>query len=79
MGFYVMVHKTEESSSRAEYEFGPDEQHLGKLLIRKDTGSIEQLDAAPVDNARAVFARAATKIRQAWRSGTLPERTCWAS
>jgi hypothetical protein len=79
MAFYVLILKEKEDEKSVIYRFGPHEDHLGSLWLDKSSGEVEQLQEIPVNNSQAFYQRAAIKVRQHWKKGSFPEKTCWAS
>lgn len=79
MAFYVLLVKESEDDTSVVYGFGPHEEKLGRLQLDKTSGVVKEIEPAPTNNAEALFPRAAVKIRQHWREGNFPEKSCWAS
>lgn len=79
MAFYVRITKTEDSERSAKYQFTSDGTHTGLLQIDKQSGDIQILEPLPGDEAGALAARAAARLRIEWRRGKLPDMTEWAS
>lgn len=79
MAFYVLILKEKEDEAGVIYRFGSNEAHLGSLWLNKFSGEVKQLQESPDQNSQAFFQRAAVKVWQHWKQGTLPEKTCWAS
>ncbi|MEG5034425.1 hypothetical protein [Microcoleus sp. AT3-D2] len=79
MAFYVLLLKEQEDDTAVIYHFGPDEDHLGALWLDKSSGAVKELKKTPVNNSEAFFPRAAVKVRQHWKAGMFPPKTCWAS
>jgi hypothetical protein len=79
MAFYVLILKDKEDENGVTYRFGPNEHHLGSLWLDKSNGEVEELEKIPTNNSQAFFQGAAVKVRQHWRKGFFPEKTCWAS
>lgn len=79
MAFYVLILKDHEDESGVTYLFGPDEGYLGMLWLDKSSGDIKELQETPTQNPQAFFQRASVKVRQYWKQGEFPEKTCWAS
>lgn len=79
MAFYVLILKNHEDESSVTYLFGPDEDYLGMLWLDKSSGEVKELQETPAENSQAFFQRAAVKVRQYWKQGEFPEKTCWAS
>ncbi len=77
MAFYILIDKISDTEREALFRFYdsayPDE--VGELRLDKVTETIEM--TSPCRDA--FFSRAATKIAQHFRDGSLPESTCWAS
>ncbi len=78
MAFYILLKESEDATS-VVYGFGPHEEKLGRLLLDKTSGTVKEIEPAPINNPEAFFPRAAVKIRQHWREGSFPDKTCWAS
>ncbi len=76
---YVIILKQQENEQGVTYRFGPTEQQLGLLKLDKQSGEVEELEAVPGEDSKAYFTRAAVKVRQHWKQGLFPEKTCWAS
>lgn len=79
MAFYVLLLKEKEDNIGVVYRFGPDENDLGLLWLDKSNGVVKELKQTSVNNSEAFFQRAAVKVRQHWKAGNFPEKTCWAS
>ncbi|MEH1841369.1 MAG: hypothetical protein V7L20_22090 [Nostoc sp.] len=79
MAFYVLILKDKEDENGVTYRFGPNEEHLGSLWLDKSSGEVKELQKIPVHNSQAFFQGAAVKVRQHWKKGLFPEKTCWAS
>ncbi|MBD2690306.1 hypothetical protein [Anabaena catenula] len=79
MAFYVLILKDKEDETGVTYRFGPNEEHLGSLWLDKSSGEVKELQETPAQNSQALFQRAAVKVRQHWKKGSFPEKTCWAS
>ena len=79
MAFYVLLWKEKEDDTSVVYCFSPDEKLFGRLWLDKSNGEIKEIEPVPINNSQAVFVRAAIKIRQHWKQGNFPEKTCWAS
>ncbi|MBD1926935.1 hypothetical protein H6F74_11840 [Trichocoleus sp. FACHB-90] len=79
MAFYVSLWKESEDDTSVVYCFGIHEKLFGKLWLDKTSGVVKEIESVPSDNSKALFPRAAVKIRQHWREGKFPEKTCWAS
>ncbi|OUL29565.1 hypothetical protein [Nostoc sp. 106C] len=79
MAFYVLILKDKEDDTGVTYCFGPNEDHLGSLWLDKSSGEVKELQETPTQNSQALFQRAAVKVRQYWKKGLFPEKTCWAS
>ncbi len=79
MAFYVVILKQSEDHSAVIYSFGSTEEKLGLLQLEKDSGNVKELEPVPEKNSESLFARAAVKVRQHWKEGLYPEKTCWAS
>lgn len=79
MAFYVMLTKVNEDEEGVIYNFGSDSQHIGKIHLDKHNGIVKEIDDIDNENHQHTFVRAGIKLRQHWKSGYFPERTCWAS
>jgi hypothetical protein len=79
MAFYVLILKDKEDETGVTYRFGSHEDHLGSLWLDKSSGEVKELQKTPDHNSQAFFQRAAVKVRQYWKKGFFPEKTCWAS
>lgn len=79
MATYVLLLKDIENDNSVVYKFGFHEEQLGKILLDKATGTVKEIEPLPTDNSDLLFPRAAVKIRQHWREGKFPEKSCWAS
>lgn len=79
MAFYVLISKEMEDDDKVVYQFGPNEYQLGLLELNKNDGTVTEIKSVSTNNSSALFLRAATKIRQHWKEGNFPEKTCWAS
>ncbi|ABA22405.1 conserved hypothetical protein [Trichormus variabilis ATCC 29413] len=79
MAFYVLILKEQEDERGVTYLFGPHEDDLGALWLDKSNGEVKELQETSTQNSQALFQRAAVKVRQYWKKGAFPEKTCWAS
>lgn len=79
MATYVLIRKVTDAGREAVYDFGPDEHTLGRLRVMKDSGEVELLRPAPVENPGFYFVRARVKVLQHWGRGEFPDITCFAS
>jgi hypothetical protein len=79
MAFYVLILKKQEDESGVTYLFGPQEDSFGTLWLDKSNGEVKELKETPTQNSQAFFQRASVKVRQCWKKGEFPEKTCWAS
>jgi hypothetical protein len=79
MAFYVMLIKVNEDEQGVTYNFGSDSEHLGKIHLDKNNGSIEEIEPINSENSQHILTRAGVKLRQHWKSGIFPEHSCWAS
>lgn len=79
MAFYIEIKKVKDNSDYAEYTFWADNSRPGKLKLDKATGEVHAIEHAPGDEPKALFSRAAHKVKKHWSAGELPETTCWAS
>lgn len=79
MAFYILLLKEREDTTSVVYRFGPHEELLGRLQLDKISGMVTEIEAVPTGNSEVFFPRAAVKIRQHWREGGFPEKSCWAS
>lgn len=79
MAFYISIHKVSEDDGAARYRFVGDNGRAGTFAIDKETGEISLVEKMPGDEGGHMFNRAAMKILRAWKQGSLPESTEWAS
>ena len=79
MAIYVGIHKVFEDDAQAIYEYGPDEQRVGRIQIDKDSGKTCVLSAVPGDGKQAYSLPAKRKLLKHWRLQEYPDKTCWAS
>jgi len=79
MAFYVLLLKEQENDKEVVYQYGPEETCLGRITLSKADGSVTELEPAPGGNSEDLFIRAAMKVRQHWRDGVFPDKSCWAS
>ncbi|BAY39714.1 hypothetical protein NIES2111_40910 [Nostoc sp. NIES-2111] len=79
MAFYVLILKDQEDESGVTYLFGTQEDSFGMLWLDKSNGEVKELKEIPDQNSQAFFQRASVKVRQYWKKGEFPEKTCWAS
>jgi len=79
MAFYITINKIDETADFSTYEFFDHEARKGTLKIRKDTGDVSEIMAAPGDTSGRIFERAAVKVLRHWKVGEYPAETCWAS
>lgn len=81
MAVLVDIKRLLEDNSHADYSFTVSEaSQAGVLRIDKATGEVSLVQ--PMEgsaSAEAHFHRAAHKIKQHWKQGTLPETAVWAS
>lgn len=79
MAIYVGIRKVAENGDHVVYEFGPDEQRVGRIRISRTTGEVEVLSEVPGDDKTAYSPRAKRKLLLHWRKQEFPDTTCWAS
>jgi hypothetical protein len=79
MAFYILLVKESEDEQTVVYRFGPNEEKLGCLLLDKTSGMVKELEPVPTSTSEVLFPRAAVKLRQHWKEGNFPEKSCWAS
>lgn len=79
MAFYILLNKEYEDELIAIYQFIASSERSGRLLLDKVSGEVKELNSISSVNSKAYFTRAAVKIRQHWKTGNLPDKTCWAS
>ena len=79
MAVYVLIRKISENDQFAEYEYGPNEDRLGKIKLIKFSGESEIIQEVTGDENQIYSARAARKLFLHWKNGEFPDRTCWAS
>lgn len=75
---YMLLQKVHENDTEVVYQFGPNKDLHGRMVLNKIDGSIAELDPVPVENAEDVFASMAAKLREHWRNGVIPNRGFWA-
>ena len=76
---YVRIRKITTSDSHVEYEFGPNEERVGRIQIDRVSGEIEVLADVPDDTNSFYAIRAARKLTLHFRYNEFPDRTCFAS
>jgi hypothetical protein len=74
-----MLIKVNEDEQGVTYNLGSDSEHLGKIHLDKNNGSIEEIEPINNENYQHLLTRAGVKLRQHWKSGIFPEHSCWAS
>jgi hypothetical protein len=79
MAFYVLLLREMEDEASVIYRFGSHEDYMGALLLDKSSGAVKVIKPIPAENSEALFQRASVKLRQHWKAGKFPEKTCWAS
>ena len=79
MAVYLDIVRVEQDAHGVRYRFSTTDDRAGVLEIIKSSGEIRLIEELPGDESHRLYSRAARKIQLAWRSGTLPEKTCWAS
>ena len=79
MAFYVILIKVNEDEQGVTYKFGSDSEHLGKIYLDKHQGSFQEIEAIESEKYQDILVRAEVKLRQHWKAGNFPDRTCWAS
>ena len=79
MAFYVMLIKVNEDEQGVTYHFGSNSEHLGKVHLDKQNGTIQEIETINSENYQHLLTRAGVKLRQHWKSGNFPEHSCWAS
>lgn len=79
MAFYISITKVSEDDVAARYRFVGDNERAGTFSIDKGTGDISLIEQMPGDEGGHMFNRAAMKVMRAWKQGSLPETTEWAS
>ena len=81
MAVLVDIKRLNEDEAHADYSFMADgASQPGVLRIDKATGEVSLVQAmVGSSTADAHFHRAAHKIRQHWKQGSLPATAVWAS
>ncbi len=79
MAFYVMLIKVNEDEQGVTYNFGSEPEHLGKIHLDKNNGTIKEIESINSANYKHILARAGVKLRQHWKAGNFPDHTCWGS
>jgi hypothetical protein len=79
MAFYIKIRRVSEDAHKSRYSFEGDGGKTGILEINKQNGEVEQVAPMPDDDKARAFERAAVKLIKAWKSGSLPAETEWAS
>ena len=79
MAVYVGIRKVEETDDDATYEYGPDDDRVGRIKVLKQSGDMEVLSEVPGDEKGTFSMRAGRKLLLHWREGEFPEKTCFAS
>lgn len=77
---YLDIFKITETASSVEYRYVTVDLREGRFSIHKETGEVALISLAPGESEEGrLFHRAAHKIRKSWTSGSLPDKTYWAS
>lgn len=79
MTFYIDLDKIEHTEGYVRYKYYNRPDNVGIIELDFTTGKFREITAAPDDPNGYMFERAAMKIAKHWKSGELPEKTCWAS
>ena len=79
MAFYIMLVKESEDEQGVIYNLGDDPEHFGKIHLDKSNGMIKEIKGIPNQHSDLMLTRAGVKLRQHWKMGDFPDRTCWAS
>ena len=81
MAVHIGITKIQEDDTSVVYAFTRSEppSPQGRLRIDKATGQVTLIEQLPGDTDGRAYSRAAHKIKTAWRVGTYPDKTCWAS
>ncbi len=79
MAVFLEIAKVKEAEEEVWYQFLTTDGRLGELSISRGTGEVSLIQPMPGDEQRKLYARAARKVTMHWRSGELPDKTCWAS
>ncbi len=79
MAIYIEIEKVKDVNDSVEYKFGLLNDNYGVLTINKTSGEVIMLEPMESDKKKNHFARAAHKVKQHWKEGKLPNKTCWAS
>jgi hypothetical protein len=79
MAFYIMLVKESEDEQGVVYQFASDFDHLGKIYLDKSNGEIKKIQQLSDQQSEHLFTRAGVKLRQHWKAGFFPDKTCWAS
>ncbi len=78
MAFYIEMDKVEETDEYVEYSFGRNSA-FGLIRLDKNNKTVRVLKECSLDISGKWSQRAAVKLVRLWRSGSLPEKTQWAS
>ncbi|OBZ13598.1 hypothetical protein [Bacillus sp. FJAT-26390] len=83
MAIYVMLVKEEENDTHVIYQFGPEEDKLGKVKLDKRTGDFEELLPVPNISRESNFYlfRAVSRLQKILKenNGVFPDTTSFAS
>ena len=82
MAANMAIDRVERTPTHSVYVFTDNDlgaPRSGRLRINHDSGEIETLEPMPKDTNLNREMRARRKLTVHWRSGELPDRTCWAS
>jgi len=79
MGIYIDIKRLQISVESAEYSFITTDGRCGRFLLNRSSGETELLEPAPNDSDGRLYARAAHKVKVAWREGIVLEKAVWAS
>jgi hypothetical protein len=79
MAFYLDIKKIRDLGSCVEYAYELTDGRHGLFSIDVVTGQTTLISAADNEIEERLYQRAAFKISTFWASGSLPEKTCWAS
>ena len=78
MAFYIEMDKVEETDEYVEYSFGRNSA-FGLIRLDNNNETVLVLKECSLDISGKWSQRVAVKLVRLWRSGSLPEKTQWAS
>ena len=80
MAIYIVITKCSEGPDGVFYSYVvPSREGEGEVVIPSGTSDVRLLRSLPGEDDNRFFMRVRRKLQQHLATGSLPQRTCWAS